>query len=166
MKYAPTLFAALFALALASSCDSNAAGGGAMTTLARSSGTPIHLGDSTLRVPLSNASAGGLRTLAPGRKAVLILDGLKAAQQPGITYRVYFGLPSGAAPDDAHLVGTINFYSAVPLAGAKPKPDPVLEFDVTALAGESGDFAVTLVPEGKTEANSAPEIKEITIVAR
>lgn len=136
-----------------------------MATLARNAGGPVHLGDATLRVPLTAADGQALQA-KPGHKAVLILAGLSAATQPGITYRVYFGLPDGAAPDETHMVGTLNFYSAVQLDGAKPKPEPFQEFDVTALAADSANLAVILVPEGHTENGSAPVIKNITIVER
>jgi hypothetical protein len=164
MNHVPSLFVVLFALLTATACDSNATGTNPVMTLAWNASGPVHLGAAIVRVPLANTPA--LRATPPGHKVVLVLSGLSAASQPGITYRVYFGVPEGKAPDEAHLVGTINFYEAVQLIGGKPKPEPSLEFDVTALARDLNAPSVTLVPDGKSELNSAPQIKGIAIVER
>lgn len=160
MKHVPSLFVVLFALLAATACDSNATGTNPVMTLAWNASGPVHLGDATVHVPLAVTPA--LRATPPGHNVVLVLSGLNAASQPGITYRVYFGSPA----DDAHLVGTINFYEAVQLIGGKPKTEPSLEFDVTALARDLNAPSVTLVPDGKSEPNSAPQIKSIAIIER
>ena len=172
---------ALFATLLTAACDSNAVGGqshnadarAAMTTRAASAPGPIKLGDAPITIALSATGTGLAASLAAGRELELVASGLRAAQQPGITYRLYLGVPAGAAPDDAHYVGTINFFNVVPLAGARPKPDQPLHFDVTArvrslLADQAhnGDLAVTVVPEGKTENGAQPEIQSIQIVEK
>ncbi|MEI9993400.1 MAG: hypothetical protein WDM91_02300 [Rhizomicrobium sp.] len=141
-------------------------------TLASSAAGPLRLGDSPVRVLLASSGdrAGLQRKVAAGHRVELVLSGLSADRQPGIRYRVYFGLPAGAAPDDAHLVQAINFFNDVPLAGALPKPDVPLRFDITALAAKTlaagGDVAVTLVPEGRTENGAQPQIARIAIVVQ
>jgi hypothetical protein len=178
VSIAATLF---FIVALSASCASNAAGGqgdvriaaaeSAMTTLGASAPAPIRLGDSPVRVPLAlGVSRDDARHRIAGRHVELVLTGIKADRQPGITYRVYFGLAPGAQPDDAHFVETINFFNDVALTGATPKPDQPRRFDITGLAvgalNSGADLSVTLVPEGRTQNGAQPEIGHIAVVVK
>jgi hypothetical protein len=114
----------------------------------------VALGGETVRVPLEPGTGVSLsRRLADigGRRVFLILGNLEAAQQPGIVYEVYLGLPPGAAPrsDDPHYVGTLNFFAVAPPNTAPSSRN----YDVTALASRLASqrpaddrLAVTIVP--------------------
>ena len=126
---------------------------------------------------LPNSRAGNLRgrlgELAQQRTLFLVLDDLGAAQQPGIIYEIYLGLPSGATPsaDDPHYVGTLNFFAVAPPNTARQSRS----YDVTALVrrllseGLPGDgLAVTIVGNRQGAASDAapPSIGRIALVAQ
>jgi hypothetical protein len=150
-------------------------GSPAMTVLASANG-PITLGSAPVRVALSSTlEAAALRILlakaAEKGTAILRLSGLSALAQPGVTYRIYFGLLEGTVPDEGHAVGTINFFNVVPLPGARPKPDQPIDFKVarqlhTLLgSGEAtAGLAVAVVPEGTVQPGSSPAIGSIELL--
>lgn len=139
--------------------------------LARSA--PVSLGSGAVRVALTGSTglAAKLARKSGAQRIQLVISQLSAHDQPGISYKVYLGLPDGAPPDDAHFVEAINFYNAVGLDGHAPKQPPSVAFDVTELAGKIaakgiGDrgLTVTLVPDGKPLAGSMPAISTIQLV--
>lgn len=149
--------------------------GPAMTVLASAPG-PIALGSAPVRVRLSSAvEAAALQTAlkkaAAKGSAKLRLSGLSARAQPGVVYRVYFGLGEGAVPDEGHAVGSINFFNVVPLPGARPKPDQPIDFSVArqlkALLGSgaaAAGLAVAVVPKGAAQPESQPAIGSIELL--
>ena len=153
----------LFIFLLAAACYS-AEPDGSVNVVARSSA--IRLGSSALAVPLT--AVGSPAKLGSARKTLLVFKGMSAAEQPGITYRVYLGTGSPVPQDARHFAGTINFFSAVALPGAMPKTDQPVELDVTALAAIllNGKLSVLVVPEGIPENNSTPEIKSIDLIVQ
>jgi hypothetical protein len=159
MRYVFSFFVCL----LAAACYS-AEPDGSVNVVARSSA--IRLGSSPLAVPLT--SVGAPAKLGSARKTLLVFKGMHAAEQPGVTYRIYLGTGSPVPQDARHFAGTINFFNAVPLPGATPKTDQAVELDVTALAASllNGKLSVLVVPEGTPGANSTPEIKSIDLIVQ
>lgn len=74
----------------------------------------------TTRVPLlAKAETRSLRGQLAGlgrQQLYLVFDDLKAAEQPGVIYEIYLGLPPGPTPNagDPHYVGTLNFFAVAP----------------------------------------------------
>ena len=130
----------------------------------------IVLGDKPVRVPLEVAPPGPsatarLQEAARDHRIYLVLSGLNARQQPGVLYEVYLD------PGHQH-VGTINFFSAVRLAGAEGSLSPTFSFDVTdhirALPPgqpSAGPPAVTIVPSGTPQTNAQAVIGAVALVA-
>ncbi len=137
----------------------------------------VNLAAEVTRVALMpSGGAGDLRgrlaEFAPRRALFLVLDDLRAAQQPGIIYEIYLGLPPGAVPsaDDPHYVGTLNFFAVAPPNTARQSRS----YDVTALirrllsAGLPGDgLAVTIVGKRQGMASGvSPSIGGVALVAQ
>lgn len=166
---------AILAYAIAICAHAHSPGSTAVMVLASAHG-PITLGSAPVRVTLSSTvEAAALRILlAKGAEkgtAILRLSGLSARAQPGVTYRIYFGLVEGAVPDERHALGTINFFNVVPLPGARPKPDQPIDFKVAdqlnALlrSGEAtAGLAVAVVPQGVVQPGSSPTIGSIELL--
>jgi len=152
-----------FIFLLAAACHS-AEPDGSVNVVARSGA--IRLGSSPLAVPLTSVASPAKLDLT--RKTLLVFKGMYAAEQPGITYRIYLGTGSPVPQDARHFAGTINFFSAVPLPGATPKTDQPVELDVTALAAMllNGKLSVLLVPEGVPGTSATPEIKSIDLIVQ
>jgi hypothetical protein len=137
---------------------------------------PIRLGNAPVRVLLSSPLEAGTQQRALGKAVergtvILRVSRLSARTQPGVTFRLYFGLREGAAPDADHAVGTINFFNVVPLAGGKARPDRPVDFDVTRqLRGVLGEGAagltVTVVPEGEVAPGSNPAIGRVELLEK
>lgn len=135
----------------------------------------VTLAAETTRVPLvPTAGARSLRArLAHLGQVFLVLDDLRASEQPGVVYEIYLGLPAGAVPsaDDRYYVGTLNFFAAAPPNRARRSRS----YNVTSLIpvllseGLSDDsLAVTIV--GRTQSQSPPaappSIGSISLVAQ
>jgi hypothetical protein len=145
--------------------------------VAAASGVKLAAGNTRVQL-LPNSGAGNLRgrlgALAEQRTLFLVLDDLGAAQQPGIIYEIYLGLPSGATPsaDDPHYVGTLNFFAVAPPNTARQSRS----YEVTAVVrrllseGLPGDgLAVTIVGnrQGAAASDAAPpSIGKIALVAQ
>jgi tyrosinase len=114
--------------------------------------------------------------LSPTKRWYLMLRGLHANAQPGILYAIYLDLPSNATPAQraAHLVGTINFFDAVPHPGhesASVDKTRFISFDATEVVRELRDKkllsaapAVTIVPIGRPAAAAKPVVEEVSLV--
>jgi hypothetical protein len=145
----------------------------------------IVLADKPVRVVLagpetSSASLGNLvQNLGPGRHLHLVLNGLSAAEPPGVIYYLYLDLPPGATPaeDDPHYVGAFNFFSFVPLPDAERSAAAgsmtAYSYDVTAVArtlqrrGLLRDpLSATIVPGGRPTIGARVVIGEIALVER
>ena len=142
---------------------------------------PIALGDQPVRVALRDgkveSAPAALPKRPPGKTLSLVLKGLSAAQQPGVIYHLYLGLPAGAVPaqDDPRHVGTINFFNAVPLPGVERSGDaasPAYSIEVTDLIDTlqrrnllGQPLSVTIVPAGTPASDAKPMVGEIALVA-
>ena len=111
---------------------------------------------------------------AAGRRRYLILRGLTATAQPGVTYSVYIDLPAGATPaaNDPRRVGTVNFFSARPPGAPKGAEEKLFfSFDLTdtALALERRGLllphtTVTFIPDGRPEQGARVVVGHLEIV--
>jgi hypothetical protein len=116
------------------------------TVLAANSPTEgtIKLGAEPIHLRLGDATVDNLVRRAADERIYLVLDQVRAKQQPGILYQVILGAADGdkPIPDTERVVGHLNFFE---------RNDPLLSFDVTDhvqhLAGTRGrTLIVTLQP--------------------
>jgi hypothetical protein len=156
-------------LALLAACQSSRSEPMPMKILAKNA-APVTLGAGPVAAPLAptgKSLATQLDALPPGRSLYLVVRGLTATEQPGVTYSVYLDLPPGAKPagDDPRKVGILDFFNARP-PGAPNAPDaesPVnrdteklfFSFDITPAVralrqrGQLADrTTLTLIPDG------------------
>jgi tyrosinase len=138
----------------------------------------VTLAAETTRVALQSSAAAGalkrqLTDLGEQHPVFLVLDDLHAAQEPGIIYEIYLGLPPGAVPaaGDRHFVGTLNFFAVAPPNTARRSRS----YNVTALIasllsqGLSDDsLAVTIVGRAQSQPPAAahPIIGSVALVAQ
>lgn len=76
---------------------------------------PVEVNSDRVSVPVDfKEQAAHVKTLVatPNRKLYVVLDGVEAATQPGVLYRVFVGLPDGASPDETspYYVGTFSLF--------------------------------------------------------
>ncbi|MEB3157609.1 MAG: hypothetical protein VKO26_09265 [Cyanobacteriota bacterium] len=140
------------------------------------------MGAQPVSVSLSGAALGAPRA-TPETRRHLVLRGLTASAQPGVTYSVYIDLPPGATPgaDDPRRVGTVNFYAArppgAPVAAEGPAPREDNEeklffsFDLTtAIASMRSrglllpQTTVTFIPDGRPEADALVVVGRLELV--
>jgi hypothetical protein len=116
------------------------------TVLAANSPTEgtIKLGAEPIHLRLGDASVDNLARRAGDERVYLVLDQVRAKQQPGILYQVILGAADGdqPIPDTNKVVGHLNFFEL---------SHPFLSFDVTdhvqRLAGTRGrKLIVTIQP--------------------
>lgn len=131
--------------------------GGAARASVLAQAPSVALGDGPVRVPLGSRSALSerVRSMASGRKIWLVVRQLHADIQPGVVYSLYLDLPAGSAlpaDSDPRLVGTINFYAAVPPNDTAP----TVSFDITKNlirvlngSGSSSELVLAIVPAGR-----------------
>ena len=115
-------------------------------------------------------------TVSATKRWYLMLRGLHAATQPGVLYAVYLDLPANASPAQYadHLVGTINFFDAVPHPGhesATVDKTRFVSFDASEVVRTlrekkllTATPAVTIVPIGRPAADAKPVVEEISLV--
>ncbi|HTC49217.1 MAG TPA: hypothetical protein VK722_17985 [Candidatus Aquilonibacter sp.] len=148
-----------------------------MQTLASAS-LPVKLGSRPITLTLAPASAAeeltltaALKNLKPEERIYLMIRDLKASEPPGVFYDLYLDLPRGAhpKPEDAHMVGTLNFYNSVGVSAGNP--GFFFSFDVTEIAKSlqahnllAGRTSVTVVPSGTPEANAEAVLGRIELV--
>lgn len=105
-----------------------------------------------------------------GARIFLVLEGVRAADQPGILYTVHLMPPPDAKPaigqGTGGKVGTLNFFAAV-------EATRTYSYDVTetmATLGLRRAFAdgvtVVFVPSGIPATASAPQVARVTLVAQ
>jgi hypothetical protein len=157
-----------------------------MVRIATAAG-PVALGAAPTRTVMK--AGGGTTEAAPAqpiteraaaisttKRWYLHLRGLYASAPPGVLYAVYLDLPANSTPAQraAHLVGTINFFDAVPHPGHESAPadnTKFVSFDASEVVRELRDKkllsatpAVTLVPIGRPAAAAKPVVGEISLV--
>ena len=109
----------------------------------------MEIGDAPVRVIFSPAQPAPLvariAALPPDQQIYLVLTDLRARAQSGRLYRVYFGMPAGAAPEDTYAVDAFTFFDL---------QIPSLSFDLTAtierLKAQQrlvGEPSVTIIPQ-------------------
>jgi hypothetical protein len=88
----------------------------------------------TLKSGAAKALASRVEALPRGRHIFLVIGGLRADRQPGVSFDVYLDLPPDAPPAQRarHLAGNIHYYDAV--IGETGNPEAIFSFDITDLA--------------------------------
>jgi tyrosinase len=165
------------------------------TTVAAVSG-PVLLGAKMTRAVLQPKVAGAAPGATPGTKEssqagavterastlsttkrwYLLLRGLSSNAPPGVLYAIHLDLPPNATPAQAaeRLVGTINFFDAVPHPGhegASVDKTRFISFDATEVVRAlrekkqlSATPAVAITPIGRPSADAKPVIEEVSLV--
>ncbi len=149
--------------------------------LARSAG-PLSLGTQPATAALAGPALAS-PLAAAGHRRYLLLRGLTASAQPGVTYSVYLDLPAGVTPtaNDPRWLGTVNFFAARP-PGAPPGPDApsprnhdeerlFFSFDLTdtlAALRRGGlllpHTTVTFIPDGRPQHGARVVVGRLEIV--
>lgn len=105
-----------------------------------------------------------------GTRIFLVLDGVRAEDQPGILYTVHLVPPAGTRPSEGQgaggRVGTLNFFAAV-------EATRTYSYDVTDAVKTLGlrraiadGATVVFVPSGIPATDSAPQVARVTLVAQ
>ena len=144
----------------------------------RAAADDVQLGTRPVRLPLRDGggAAAFAEEIPEGLRTYVKIEDFAAQAQPGVVYNVYLGLPEGADPaeSDRHLVGTINFFGAVPhgdeghgAGHGEGMPERFVSFDVTEVARRLGDDAapsVTIAPVGQPAAEARPVLGRVALV--
>jgi hypothetical protein len=141
--------------------------------LAASSGPPIRLSATPIRVLITPTSQAEVLRAPKGlddRKVFLVIDGLTAMGTPGATYDVFLG-PDGRtmpARDDPSYAGTLNFFD---ISNRTPADARIVSFDVTPILarllqndGIGYPLAVTFLPDGPPTENSEPGFARLRLM--
>jgi hypothetical protein len=105
-----------------------------------------------------------------GTRIFLVLEGVRAAGQPGVLYTVHLMPPPDAKPAMGQgaggKVGTLNFFAAV-------EATRTYSYDVTEAVATLGlrravadGVTVVFVPSGIPATESAPQVTRVTLVAQ
>jgi hypothetical protein len=153
-----------------------AAGGQAMaSSIVAKAAKPVALTAAPVTVALRGSGrrtlAACVKALPAGRRLFLVVSDLRASEQPGAGYRVYFDLPRGtnATGRVRYYAGDINFYNA--LIGGVGSADSGFSFDITNVArslrknGQLSEPAtVTFVPDATPGAKANAVVRRVEIV--
>ncbi len=148
-------------------------------------GGPVSVGSGSTRVTLEPVAESTIKqttlgarigTLARGRHIYLVVRDLQVVGQPGVLFRLYLDLPSGAKPirTDPHYVGALNFYNAAE-AGRFDTPNEknpmFVSYDITRVLRNlraqkllTDQTTLTIIPSGTPAIQSDPRIGRIEIV--
>ena len=148
-------------------------------------GGPVSVGSGSTRVTLEPVAESTIKqttlgarigTLARGRHIYLVVRDLQVVGQPGVLFRLYLDLPSGAKPirTDPHYVGALNFYNAAE-AGRFDTPNEknpmFVSYDITRVLRNlraqkllTDQTTLTIIPSGTPAIHSDPRIGRIEIV--
>jgi len=148
-------------------------------------GGPVSVGSGSTRVTLEPVAESTIKqttlgarigTLARGRRIYLVVRDLQVVGQPGVLFRLYLDLPSGAKPirTDPHYVGSLNFYNAAE-AGRFDTPNEknpmFVSYDITRVLRNlraqkllTDQTTLTIIPSGTPAIQSDPRIGRIEIV--
>ncbi len=106
----------------------------------------------------------------PGQKVFVVLDDLTTEIQPGVIYSIYLEAPSSSGAPQPFLIGSLNFFSAMPAMGGMKMGHRARSFDITALATQlaaqgrlQANPAITFVPVGRPATSAAPLIGSISV---
>jgi len=148
-------------------------------------GGPVSVGSGSTRVTLEPVAESTIKqitlgarigTLARGRHIYLVVRDLQVVGQPGVLFRLYLDLPSGAKPirTDPHYVGALNFYNAAE-AGRFDTPNEknpmFVSYNITRVLRNlraqkllTDQTTLTIIPSGTPAIQSDPRIGRIEIV--
>ena len=149
-----------------------------LATATMAAATSVSLGTRATKIELNASPEAKNRvfdlsrpTPAPdlGSYYVVIRD-LRIKAQPGVLYSVYLDLPDGAsaAQREAHKVGNLNFFGAMP-GMEMNEPTRFVSYDITGLvkklggSAASGAVDLTVAPAGEPAGGSEPVIGSISI---
>jgi hypothetical protein len=159
----------------------------AAKVLARSRAV-VHLRAEDARVtvplaPLEQSLSAHLEDLPSEQRIYLVVRGLVAAQQPGVSYSLFLDLPADHRPtsEDPHHVGIVHFFAARPpgAANAADAESPVnvdtekvfFSFDITATAqalrdrgGLAAATTLTWVPDGTPVADADASVALLELI--
>lgn len=106
----------------------------------------------------------------PGQRVFLVLDNLTTEIQPGVIYSIYLEAPTSSGAPQPFLVGSLNFFSAMPAMGGMKMGHRARSFDITALATQlaaqgrlQANPSISFVPVGRPAASAAPLIGSVSI---
>jgi tyrosinase len=106
----------------------------------------------------------------PGQKVFVVLDDLTTEIQPGVIYSIYLEAPRSSGAPQPFLIGSLNFFSAMPSMGGMRMGHRARSFDITALATQlaaqgrlQANPAITFVPIGKPATSAAPLIGSVSV---
>ncbi|MEM6795167.1 MAG: tyrosinase family protein, partial [Acidobacteriota bacterium] len=162
--------------------------------LGLASATPeVVRGSARERVSLAGAAATRV-TLAPeselsvasalgdDQKLFVKISGLEAQAQPDVVYLIYYGLPDGVEGEarDAYLLGSVNFFGAVPhdhggdheaQAASADLTERFFSFDATSVhrrlvaeQSAGADPQLTIVPLGEPAENAQPVLGAVQLI--
>jgi hypothetical protein len=148
-------------------------------------GGPVNVGSGSTRVTLEPVAGSAIKqttlgarigTLARGRHIYLVVRDLQVVGQPGVLFRLYLDLPSGAKPirTDPHYVGALNFYNAAEpgrFDTPNEKSPMFVSYDITRMLRNlraqkllTDQTTLTIIPSGTPAIQSDPRIGRIEIV--
>jgi len=147
-------------------------------------GGPVSVGSGSTRVALEPVAESTIKqitlgarigTLARGRHIYLVVRDLQVVGQPGVLFRLYLDLPSGAKPirTDPHYVGALNFYNAAEPGrfDANEKNPMFVSYNITRVLRNlraqkllTDQTTLTIIPSGTPAIQSDPRIGRIEIV--
>ena len=148
-------------------------------------GGPVSVGSGSTRVTLEPVAESTIKqttlgarigTLARGRHIYLVVRDLQVVGQPGVLFRLYLDLPSGAKPirTDPHYVGSLNFYNAAEpgrFDTPNEKNPMFVSYDITRVLRNlraqkllTDQTTLTIIPSGTPAIQSDPRIGRIEIV--
>ena len=145
---------------------------------------PVSLGGGSARVtfkPVAEAETelkppAQIETRTRGRHIYLVVRDLQVAGQPGVLFRLYLDLPSGAKPirNDPRYVGSLNFYNAAEpgrFDTPNEKNPMFVSYDITRVLRNlraqkllTDQTTLTIIPSGTPAIQSDPRIGRIEIV--
>jgi len=148
-------------------------------------GGPVSVGSGSTRVTLEPVAESTIKqttlgarigTLARGRHIYLVVRDLQVVGQPGVLFRLYLDLPSGAKPirTDPHYVGALNFYNAAEpgrFDTPNEKNPMFVSYNITRVLRNlraqkllTDQTTLTIIPSGTPAIQSDPRIGRIEIV--
>jgi len=148
-------------------------------------GGPVSVGSGSTRVTLEPVAESTIKqttlgarigTLARGRHIYLVVRDLQVAGQPGVLFRLYLDLPSGAKPirTDPRYVGSLNFYNAAEpgrFDTPNEKNPMFVSYNITRVLRNlraqkllTDQTTLTIIPSGTPAIQSDPRIGRIEIV--
>ena len=145
---------------------------------------PIPLSSAVTRLTLKPTAIGNLKNhlisrldqMSGDRRIYVVVEDLRASDQPGVLFWLYLDLPANQKPignKSEHVVGSLNFYNAPgdDAAGSAIKDARFFSYDITdtlkklrAQQRLSDETTLTIIASGTPAANSNPRVGRIRVV--